>query len=54
MPPRASASGARNFPGAAGDVLTLEDQIYGNVATALALKPTDEEQARVGAHPTET
>ncbi len=40
------------FSGAAGDVLTLEDQIYGNVATALALKPTDEEQARVGAHPT--
>ena len=41
------------FPGAPGDVLTLEDQIYGTVATALALKPTDEEQARVGAHPTE-
>jgi eukaryotic-like serine/threonine-protein kinase len=41
------------FQGAAGDVLTLEDQIYGSVATALALKPTDEEQARVGAHPTE-
>ncbi|MGA7081295.1 MAG: tetratricopeptide repeat protein [Terriglobales bacterium] len=43
----------QEFPGAAGDVLALEDQIYGNVATALALKPTDEEQARVGAHPTE-
>jgi serine/threonine protein kinase/tetratricopeptide (TPR) repeat protein len=41
------------FPGAPGDVLTLEDQIYGTVASALALKPTDEEQARVGAHPTE-
>ena len=41
-----------DFSGASGDVLTLEDQIYGNVATALALKPTDEEQARVGAHPT--
>ncbi len=44
---------SQEFPGAAGDVLALEDQIYGNVATALALKPTDEEQARVGAHPTE-
>ncbi len=44
---------SQEFPGAPGDVLALEDQIYGNVATALALKPTDEEQARVGAHPTE-
>ena len=44
---------SQEFRGAAGDVLTLEDQIYGNVATALALKPTDEEQARLGAHPTE-
>jgi tetratricopeptide (TPR) repeat protein len=44
---------SQEFQGASGDVLTLEDQIYGNVATALALKPTDEEQARIGAHPTE-
>ena len=44
---------SQEFPGASGDLLALEDQIYGNVATALALKPTDEEQARVGAHPTE-
>jgi len=44
---------SQEFSGASGDVLALEDQIYGNVATALALKPTDEEQARVGAHPTE-
>ncbi len=52
-----AASGKRlwsqEFRGAPGDVLTLEDQIYSNVATALALKPTDEEQARLGAHPTE-
>jgi eukaryotic-like serine/threonine-protein kinase len=41
------------FSGAAGDVIALEDHIYGGVATALALKPSDEEQARVGAHPTE-
>jgi eukaryotic-like serine/threonine-protein kinase len=44
---------SQEFSGASGDVLALEDQIYGTVATALELKPTDEEQARVGAHPTE-
>ncbi len=44
---------SQEFPGAPGDVLALEDQIYGTVATALELKPTGEEQARVGAHPTE-
>ncbi len=44
---------SQEFSGAPGDVLTLEDQIYGSVASALALKPTDEEQARIGAHPTE-
>jgi eukaryotic-like serine/threonine-protein kinase len=44
---------SKEFTGAPGDVLTLEDEIYGTVATALALKPSDEEQARIGAHPTE-
>jgi eukaryotic-like serine/threonine-protein kinase len=44
---------SQEFQGIPGDVLALEDQIYGTVASALALKPTDEEQARVGAHPTE-
>ncbi len=44
---------SREFPGAPGDVLALEDSIYSTVATALEVKPTDEEQARVGAHPTE-
>jgi serine/threonine protein kinase/tetratricopeptide (TPR) repeat protein len=44
---------SKEFSGASGDVLALEDEIYGTVATALELKPTDEEQARVGAHPTE-
>jgi eukaryotic-like serine/threonine-protein kinase len=44
---------SQEFPGAPGDVLALEDQIYGTVAAALAVKPTDDEQARVGAHPTE-
>jgi eukaryotic-like serine/threonine-protein kinase len=44
---------SQEFPGAPGDVIALEDQIYSTVATALELKPTGEEQARVGAHPTE-
>jgi eukaryotic-like serine/threonine-protein kinase len=44
---------SEEFSGASGDVLTLEDQIYNSVSSALALKPTNEEQARVGAHPTE-
>ena len=44
---------SQEFSGAAGDVLALEDQIYATVASALELKPTGEEQARVGAHPTE-
>lgn len=44
---------SQDFEGAPGDVLALEDQIYGNVSSALALKPTNEEQARVGSHPTE-
>lgn len=43
---------SKEFSGASGDVLTLEDHIYDEVATTLALKPTDEEQARLGAHPT--
>ncbi len=44
---------SQDFEGAPGDVLALEDQIYGTVSKALALKPTDEEQARDGSHPTE-
>ena len=44
---------SQDFEGAPGDVLALEDQIYGTVSTALALRPTDEEQARIGSHPTE-
>jgi tetratricopeptide (TPR) repeat protein len=43
---------SKEFTGAPGDVLALEDEIYGTVSTALALKPTDEEQARLGAQPT--
>jgi serine/threonine protein kinase/tetratricopeptide (TPR) repeat protein len=44
---------SEEFPGVPGDLLTLEDQIYGNVVSALALKPSNEELARSGAHPTE-
>ncbi len=44
---------SQEFPGVPGDLLTLEDQIYGNVVNALELKPSNEELARIGAHPTE-
>ena len=44
---------SQEFAGVPGDVLTLEDQIYGSVVTALELKPSNEELARSGAHPTE-
>src|SRR3984893_18946236 len=41
---------SQEFSGASGDVLALEDQIYGTVATALALKPTHQGHARVRAN----
>ncbi len=44
---------SQDFAGVPGDVLTLEDQIYGSVVAALELKPSNEEMARSGAHPTE-
>jgi eukaryotic-like serine/threonine-protein kinase len=44
---------SEEFPGVPGDLLTLEDQIYGSVVNALSLKPSNEELARTGAHPTE-
>jgi serine/threonine protein kinase/tetratricopeptide (TPR) repeat protein len=44
---------SEEFPGVPGDLLTLEDQIYGGVVSALAVKPSNEELARAGAHPTE-
>ncbi|HKS75322.1 MAG TPA: tetratricopeptide repeat protein [Terriglobales bacterium] len=51
------ASGRRvwsdEFSGVPADLLTLEDHIYGNVVAALELKPTNEEMARSGVHPTE-
>jgi len=44
---------SQDFPGIPQDLLTLEDQIYGSVVSALALKPTSEELASSGTHPTE-
>src|SRR5713226_413735 len=43
----------QEFSGVQQDLLTLEDQIYGGVVEALALKPTSEESARASSHPTE-
>ncbi|MBI1740817.1 MAG: protein kinase [Acidobacteriales bacterium] len=44
---------SQEFPGIPQDLLALEDQIYSSVVSALALKPSNEELARTGAHPTE-
>lgn len=43
----------QEFSGVQGDLLTLEDQIYGQLVDALALKPSNEEMARAVSHPTE-
>jgi len=43
----------QEFSGMQQDLLTLEDQIYGGVVEALALRPTSEESARATPHPTE-
>jgi eukaryotic-like serine/threonine-protein kinase len=43
----------QEFSGVPQDLLALEDQVYGYLANALELKPTNEERARVGMHPTE-
>jgi eukaryotic-like serine/threonine-protein kinase len=43
----------QEFSGVQQDLLTLEDQIYGGLVEALALKPTSEESARATPHPTE-
>jgi serine/threonine protein kinase/tetratricopeptide (TPR) repeat protein len=44
---------SQEFSGMQQDLLTLEDQIYAKLTEALALKPTSEEAARSGMHPTE-
>jgi serine/threonine protein kinase/tetratricopeptide (TPR) repeat protein/TolB-like protein len=43
----------KEFSGVPQDLLTLEDQIYGGLVQALELKPSDEEMAKGGVHPTE-
>jgi serine/threonine protein kinase/Flp pilus assembly protein TadD len=44
---------SKEFSGVPQDLLTLEDQIYAGVVKALDLKPSNEERARSGVHPTE-
>jgi serine/threonine protein kinase/tetratricopeptide (TPR) repeat protein len=43
----------KDFPGVRQDLLTIEDQIYNDLATALELKPTDEELTRNALRPTD-
>ena len=43
----------QEFSGVPQDLLTLEDQAYSSVVSALELKPSNEEEARTAAHPTE-
>lgn len=43
----------KEFSGVTGDLLTLEDNIYGESIKALQLTLTSEEMAKAGAHPTE-
>jgi len=43
----------KEFSGVPQDLLTLEDEIYSDLVEALNLKPTNEELARSGVHPTE-
>jgi serine/threonine-protein kinase len=44
---------SHEFSGLAQDLLTLEDQIYGQLVTALELNPSAEERARGSSRPTE-
>jgi serine/threonine protein kinase/tetratricopeptide (TPR) repeat protein len=44
---------SQEFTGVAGDLLTLEDQIFAKLVDALEAKTTDKELAAVTAHPTE-
>jgi serine/threonine protein kinase/tetratricopeptide (TPR) repeat protein len=43
----------KDFPGLSQDLLTIEDQIYNELVTAIDLKPSDEELARNALRPTE-
>jgi protein kinase/serine/threonine-protein kinase len=44
---------SKDFSGVPRDLLTMEDQIYANVVEAMELKPSADELARSGIHPTE-
>jgi TolB-like protein len=43
----------QEFSGVPQDLLTLQDQIYAGLVQALELRPSDEEMAKSGVHPTE-
>ena len=43
----------QEFSGVPQDLLTLEDQIYSGLVEALELRPSSEEMAKTGVHPTE-
>ena len=43
----------QEFSGVRQDLLTLEDQIYNSLVQALELRPSSEEMAKSGVHPTE-
>jgi tetratricopeptide (TPR) repeat protein len=43
----------QEFSGVSQDLLTLEDQIYTGLVQALELRPSSEEMAKSGVHPTE-
>jgi len=45
---------SKEFAGLTGDLLTIEDQMYGQLMDALALKPSNDDLARATAHPTES
>ncbi|HZV60580.1 MAG TPA: tetratricopeptide repeat protein, partial [Candidatus Eremiobacteraceae bacterium] len=44
---------SQEFPGVTGDLLTIEDKIYGRLVDALESKPSTDEMAAATAHPTE-
>src|SRR5581483_8766861 len=44
---------SQEFSGVSQDLLTLEDNIYADLVQALEVKPSNEELARSGIHPTE-
>ena len=44
---------SKEFAGITGDLLTIEDHMYVQLADALALKPSNAELARATAHPTQ-